>query len=60
MFGAWRGTKTSLGSYGGISGAISVVASAIYWIVCLLALLAIYEVSHKQLSAVDTGILTYS
>ena len=48
MYGAWRGTQTSLGSYGGISGALTVVAGAVYWLVCVLALLAIYDVDFSR------------
>jgi hypothetical protein len=45
MFGAWGATRTALGSYGGVSSAIAMVAGALYWVACALALLFTFEVS---------------
>lgn len=48
MAGAWGGTQTSLGSYGGISGAISVVAGMLYWIVCVIAMLLLFSIDLSK------------
>lgn len=45
MAGARKSTQTALGSYGGVSGAVSLLAAAAFWIVYAIVVLAIYQVS---------------
>jgi hypothetical protein len=47
MHGAWIATQTSLQSYGGISGAVSMVVSTLFAIIVLLVGLAILEISFN-------------
>jgi len=45
MHQAWASTKTALASYSGIGGAIRILANAVYWVLQVIVVLAIYDVN---------------
>jgi hypothetical protein len=48
MYTAWCSTQTALESYGGISGAIALMANIAYGVVELIVVLAIYNVNFYR------------
>lgn len=57
MFNHWVATQSAVASFGGISGAISILANIVRWIITLLVILAIYDISFNAVYVPFTTIL---
>jgi hypothetical protein len=51
MRNAWVSTAKSLESYGAMSGALSMIAGAVYWLVILIVVLSIFGVNFLSVWA---------
>jgi Mechanosensitive ion channel len=56
MYGAWNTTKTSLESYGGISGAISWIIFIIYAIIVIITILSIFSLNFWSIYSSATSL----